>query len=247
MEYNGIKVDLTTLEEIGKDLDIRIKELEKAIFKLANKEFNIASPKQLGEVLFEDLQLPVIKKNKTGYSTNADVLEKLVDKHPIIEKIMEYRTMTKLFSTYVEGLKQVIFEDGKIHTIFQQALTATGRLSSIEPNLQNIPIRYEEGRKIRKCFIPDYDNDFILAADYSQIELRVLAHLSNADNLIEAFRNDLDIHTKTAMDVFGVEEVTPLMRRQAKAVNFGIIYGISAFGLSENLGINQKEAQKLYR
>lgn len=246
MEYSGIKVDKTILDNIGNSLNTRIKELENEIYKLANKEFNIASPLQLGEVLFETLKLPVIKKTKTGYSTSVEVLEKLEDKHPIIKLIMEYRTITKLYSTYVEGLKQMIYEDEKIHTIFKQALTATGRLSSIEPNLQNIPIRYEEGRKIRKCFIPENKGDYILAADYSQIELRVLAHISEAENLIEAFNNNLDIHTKTAMDVFGVDEkdVTPLMRRQAKAVNFGIIYGISAFGLSENLGIDTKEAKE---
>ncbi|HEY8365190.1 MAG TPA: DNA polymerase I [Haloplasmataceae bacterium] len=246
MEYNGIKIDRQILEDLGKELTFRIKGLESEIYKLANKTFNIASPKQLGEVLFEDLHLPVIKKTKTGYSTNSDVLEKLFSSHPIIEKIMEYRTITKLHSTYVEGLKPMIFNDQKIHTIFNQALTATGRLSSIEPNLQNIPIRYEEGRQIRKCFIPDNPEDYILSADYSQIELRILAHLSSAHNLIEAFNHDLDIHTKTAMDIFGVskDDVTPLMRRQAKAVNFGIIYGISAFGLSENLGIDTKAAEK---
>lgn len=246
MEYAGIKVDSVTLDAIGEILSDRISKLEADIYRLAGRTFNVASPKQLGEILFEELELPVIKRTKTGYSTNIDVLEKLFDKHPIIENIMQYRTFTKLYSTYVEGLRQMINEDQRIHTIFKQTLTATGRLSSIEPNLQNIPIRYEEGRQIRKCFVPDSKEDFILSADYSQIELRILAHISNADNLIEAFVNNLDIHTKTAMDVFGVkkEDVTSLMRRQAKAVNFGIIYGISAFGLSENLGIETKEAKK---
>ncbi len=245
MEYKGIKIDRKSLDEIGDVLNERIEKLEEEIYRLANKTFNIASPKQLGEVLFDDLKLPVQKKTKTGYSTNVDVLEKLIDRHPIIEKIMEYRTMTKLLNTYVVGLIPLIYDDGKVHTIFNQALTATGRLSSTEPNIQNIPIRYEEGRQIRKCFVPANPNDYILSADYSQIELRVLAHISEAENLIEAFVQNLDIHTKTAMDVFGVakEDVTSLMRRQAKAVNFGIIYGISAFGLSENLGIAPKEAQ----
>ncbi len=246
MEYEGIKIDRVSLDDLGNRLKKRIEDVEGEIHQLAGKSFNVSSPKQLGEVLFEDLKLRVIKKTKTGYSTSIDVLEKLKDEHPIIEKIMEYRTMTKLYSTYVEGLRQVIYKDDKVHTIFNQALTATGRLSSTEPNIQNIPIRYEEGRQIRRSFVPSHKGDFILSADYSQIELRILAHLSNAHNLIEAFVNDLDIHTKTAMDVFGVkkDEVTSLMRRQAKAVNFGIIYGISAFGLSENLGIQPKEAQK---
>jgi len=245
MEYTGIKVDRNVLMEIGQNLEKRLGNIEQEIYRYANKTFNINSPKQLGEVLFEDLKLPVVKKTKTGYATNVDVLEKLYDEHPIIEKIMEYRTLSKLYNTYVTGLTPLIYPDEKIHTIFNQALTATGRLSSTEPNIQNIPIRYEEGREIRKCFVPSSEGDYILSADYSQIELRVLAHLSEAENLIQAFKHDLDIHTKTAMDVFGVsqEEVTPLMRRQAKAVNFGIIYGISAFGLSENLGISPKEAQ----
>ncbi len=244
MEYQGIKIDINSLNELGKNLKMRIKGLETSIYELTNKTFNIASPKQLGEVLFEDLKLPVIKKTKTGYSTNIDVLEKLNGSHPVIEKIIEYRSISKLYSTYVEGLIQVVYEDEKVHTIFNQALTATGRLSSTEPNIQNIPIRYDEGRQIRKSFVPNNKGDYILSADYSQIELRILAHMSEAVDLIEAFVKDLDIHTKTAQDVFNVEEVTPLMRRQAKAVNFGIIYGISAFGLSENLGIQPKEAGK---
>jgi DNA polymerase I len=245
MELAGIKLDISTIDHLSQDFEERIKNLEAKIQELAGKSFNVGSPKQLGEVLFEDLKLPVIKKTKTGYSTNVDVLEKLQGEHPIIELIMEYRTLTKLFSTYVVGLKQYVYEDGKIHTIFNQTLTQTGRLSSTEPNIQNIPIRYEEGRLIRKAFVPSLPENYILAADYSQIELRVLAHLANTENLIEAFVNNIDIHTKTAMDVFGVkqEEVTSLMRRQAKAVNFGIIYGISAFGLSENLHIQPKEAQ----
>ncbi|MDF2699881.1 MAG: polymerase [Haloplasmataceae bacterium] len=245
MEYEGIKIDQKNLNELGEKIKTKIDALEKDIYQLAGKEFNIGSTKQLGEVLFTDLNLTSGKKTKTGYSTNIDVLEKLINEHPVIEKIIEYRTFTKLYSTYIEGLKPLIFDDGKIHTIFNQTLTATGRLSSNDPNLQNIPIRYDEGRLIRKAFIPSSKEGVILAADYSQIELRVLAHISGAQNLIDAFLHDLDIHTKTAMDVFSVskEEVTSLMRRQAKAVNFGIIYGISAFGLSENLGIGTKEAQ----
>lgn len=242
MEYQGIKIDITSLNKLGEKLKERIQGLEASIYQLTNKTFNISSPKQLGEVLFEELKLPVVKKTKTGYSTNIDVLEKLKDAHPIIKKIIEYRSITKLYSTYVEGLKQAVYEDDKVHTIFNQALTATGRLSSTEPNIQNIPIRSEEGRQIRKSFVPSNNEDYILSADYSQIELRILAHMSEAEDLVDAFVNDLDIHTKTAQDVFNVEDVTPLMRRQAKAVNFGIIYGISAFGLSENLGIQPKEA-----
>lgn len=245
MELEGVTLNVETLDELSKDFEARIQAIEEEIYELAGKTFNVASPKQLGIVLFEDLGLPVIKRTKTGYSTSVDVLERLIDEHPIIEKIMSFRTLSKLYNTYVVGLKNEIHEDGRIHTIFNQTLTQTGRLSSTNPNIQNIPIRYEEGRLIRKAFEPNHEGNYLLAADYSQIELRVLAHLAEADNLIEAFREGFDIHTRTAMDVFGVtkEEVTPLMRRQAKAVNFGIIYGISAFGLSENLHIDQKEAQ----
>ncbi|MGL4373500.1 MAG: DNA polymerase I, partial [Turicibacter sp.] len=245
MEYQGMAVDLDELQKMGDDLKTRIEAIEKEIYQLADTTFNINSPKQLGEVLFERLSLPVVKKNKTGYSTNVDVLEKLMDTHPIIKHIMDYRTLTKLYTTYIEGLKKARFEDGKVHTIFNQALTQTGRLSSIEPNLQNIPIRLEEGRLIRKAFVPSEKGWVILGADYSQIELRILAHISNTESLIEAFRTGQDIHTKTAMDVFKVsqEEVTSDLRRSAKAINFGIIYGMSAFGLSENLKIGQKEAK----
>jgi DNA polymerase-1 len=245
MESEGISIDTDSLDVLRVDLEARIAVLEQVIHQLAGRDFNIASPKQLGEVLFEDLSLPSYKKTKTGYSTNVDVLEKLLDAHPIIEHVMNYRTLTKLNSTYVIGLKQFVQADGKIHTIFNQALTQTGRLSSTDPNIQNIPIRDEEGRLIRKAFVASKADHLILAADYSQIELRVLAHMADTQNLIDAFKNDLDIHTKTAMDVFEVpkEDVTSLMRRQAKAVNFGIIYGISAFGLSENLHIGPKEAQ----
>ena len=246
MEYNGMSLDLTTLDEMGQDLKGRIEALESQIFDHVGAPFNINSPKQLGEVLFEKLGLPVVKKTKTGYSTNADVLEKLSDAHPIIKLIMEYRTLTKLYSTYIEGLKKACYEDGKVHTIFNQALTQTGRLSSIEPNLQNIPIRLEEGRMIRRAFVPSQEGWVILGADYSQIELRILAHISNTESLIDAFKHGEDIHKKTAMDVFKVseDEMTSDLRRSAKAINFGIIYGMSAFGLSENLNITQKEAKK---
>ncbi|MBB5324518.1 DNA polymerase-1 [Anoxybacillus tepidamans] len=245
MEFIGVKVDVQRLNDMGKELHEQLKALEQEIYQLAGQEFNINSPKQLGVILFEKLQLPAMKKTKTGYSTSADVLEKLAPHHEIVEKILHYRQLGKLQSTYVEGLLKVTHPDtNKVHTIFNQALTQTGRLSSTEPNLQNIPIRLEEGRKIRQAFVPSEPDWVIFAADYSQIELRVLAHIANDENLIEAFRNDLDIHTKTAMDIFHVsaEEVTPQMRRQAKAVNFGIVYGISDYGLSQNLNISRKEA-----
>lgn len=246
MEFDGMAVDVETLDKMGDDLKGRISSLEANIFEQAGMSFNINSPKQLGEVLFEKLSLPVIKKTKTGYSTNVDVLEKLMDEHPIIKLIMEYRTLTKLYSTYIEGLKKARYKDGKVHTIFNQALTQTGRLSSIEPNLQNIPIRLEEGRLIRRAFVPSEEGWVILGADYSQIELRILAHISNTESLIDAFKHGEDIHKKTAMDVFKVseEEMTSDLRRSAKAINFGIIYGMSAFGLSGNLNITQKEAKK---
>lgn len=246
MEFNGMALDLNTLDEMGQGLKGRISSLEANIFEQAGMSFNINSPKQLGEVLFEKLSLPAIKKTKTGYSTNVDVLEKLIDEHPIIKLIMEYRTLTKLYSTYIEGLKKARYKDGKVHTIFNQALTQTGRLSSIEPNLQNIPIRLEEGRLIRRAFVPSEEGWVILGADYSQIELRILAHISNTESLIDAFKQGEDIHKKTAMDVFKVseEDMTSDLRRSAKAINFGIIYGMSAFGLSGNLNITQKEAKK---
>lgn len=245
MEKRGVRVDKERLDEMGVELKEKLEGLTKEIHRLAGTEFNINSPKQLGEILFEKLQLPVIKKTKTGYSTSADVLEKLEGAHEIVPLILEFRQLGKLQSTYIEGLKKEIHEEtGKIHTSFNQAVTATGRLSSTEPNLQNIPIRLEEGRKIRQAFVPSEPGWYILAADYSQIELRILAHISQDENLIDAFRKDMDIHTRTAMDVFGVEEdeVTSLMRRQAKAVNFGIVYGISDYGLSQNLHITRKQA-----
>jgi len=245
MELTGIKVQASTLEQIGTELAEQIQRIERDIYELAGVEFNIGSPKQLGEILFDKLGLPVIKKTKTGYSTDAEVLEKLAPYHEIAANIVNYRQLTKLQSTYIEGLlKEIRKETGKIHTYYRQTIAATGRLSSQYPNLQNIPIRLEEGRKIRRAFVPSEEGWSILAADYSQIELRVLAHISQDERLKEAFLNDMDIHTKTAMDVFGVtaEEVDSNMRRQAKAVNFGIVYGISDYGLSQNLNITRKEA-----
>ncbi len=245
MEYTGIKVDKETLENMGRELNEQLREIEKNIYRLAGTEFNINSPKQLGVILFEKLNLPPIKKTKTGYSTSAEVLEKLAGHHEIIGEILQYRQLGKLQSTYIEGLLKVIHpQTGKIHTTYNQALTQTGRLSSTDPNLQNIPIRMEEGRKIRKAFIPSEKDWVIFAADYSQIELRVLAHIAGDKKLIQAFKDDLDIHTQTAMEVFHVkrEEVTPELRRRAKAVNFGIIYGISDYGLSQSLKISRKEA-----
>ncbi|EZH66754.1 DNA polymerase I [Bacillaceae bacterium JMAK1] len=246
MELEGVKVDREQLQQMGVELDKRLEQLERDIHELAGEDFNINSPKQLGPILFEKLGLPVIKKTKTGYSTAADVLEKLEGEHDIIPNLLHYRQISKLRSTYVEGLLKVIHEkSNKIHTRFNQALTQTGRLSSQDPNLQNIPIRLEEGRKIRKVFVPSEENWYILAADYSQIELRVLAHMSGDEKLMEAFHEGQDVHTKTAMDVFDVskDDVTDTMRRNAKAVNFGIVYGISDYGLSQNLGITRKEAQ----
>jgi len=245
MEYTGFNVDKTKLIDMGEEIKIKIELLSKTIYNYAGCEFNISSPVQLGEVLFEKLNLPHGKKGKTGYSTAADVLEKLRDKHPIIENILEYRLLTKLYTTYIEGLINYIYEDNKIHTIYTQTLTRTGRLSSIEPNLQNIPIRNEYGRLIRKAFIPSIDS-IIVSADYSQIELRIFSCMAGIDSLKEAFKNNIDVHTKTASDIFKVpiEAVTKDMRRMAKAVNFGIIYGISGFGLSENLNIDTKEATR---
>lgn len=246
MEQQGVLIDQDRLGELGIELKESMDQLTEEIYELAGVEFNINSPKQLGEILFDKLGLPVIKKTKTGYSTSADVLEKLAPQHEIVEKILHYRQVGKLYSTYIEGLKKEISEDGKIHTQFNQTIAATGRLSSTEPNLQNIPIRMEEGRRIRQVFIPSEPGWYMLAADYSQVELRVLAHLSEDENLQFAFKEGKDIHTQTAMDVFGVseEEVTSLMRRHAKAVNFGIVYGISDYGLSQSLNITRKEAKE---
>ncbi len=245
MEKEGIKVDQKYLEQMGIEIDNKMKSLEEGIYEDAGIEFNIMSPKQLGPILFEKLGIryPKRKKEEQNYLTNKEILDKVKNEHPIVEKILEYRTLSKLKANYVVGLISEI-EDGRIHTIFNQTLTRTGRLSSESPNLQNIPIREELGKLIRKAFVPD-DNSLLLSSDYSQIELRMFAHLSNADNLKEAFVLDKDIHTKTASDIFGVSEenVDKNMRRTAKAVNFGILYGISSFGLSEDLHIDFKTAQ----
>lgn len=245
MEITGFVCDKNELEKIKDEVSIELEDLEKIIYELAGSEFNINSPKQLSIILFEDLELPVIKKTKTGYSTNAQVLEKLRDKHPIIKKIERYREMYKLKSTYLESLEECIDKDRRIRSTFKQNVTATGRLSSTEPNLQNLPIRTEEGRKIRKAFKAD-EGKVLIDADYSQIELRVLAHLANDKKMQEAFSNNIDIHTKTASEVFDtpIDEVTKLQRSEAKAVNFGIIYGISDYGLSQNLNIPRKRAKE---
>jgi len=243
MELNGIAVEKKILEDMKTEIKKQIDIISEKIYKQAGETFNIASPKQLGEILFEKLELPHGKKNKTGYVTDANTLGKLIE-YPIVRLILEYRSLNKLYTAYLEGILNSISEDGKIHTIYTQALTRTGRLSSIEPNLQNIPVRTELGRLIRKAFIPE-ENSLIMSSDYSQIELRIFAHLSKEQALIEAFNNHIDIHTKTAMDIFKVnkEDVTKDMRRQAKAVNFGILYGISPYGLAEDLGISPKEAK----
>lgn len=246
MEIEGVKVDAAVLDEMNTLLLERMADMEKEIHELAGREFNVNSPKQLGEILFDELGLPVIKKTKTGYSTAADVLEKLKYQHPIVEKILDYRQIAKLQGTYLAGLPRFIKEDGKIHTRFVQTLTQTGRLSSTDPNLQNIPIRLEEGRKIRKAFVPSHEGWQLLGADYSQIELRVLAHISEDEHMRQAFIDDEDIHSATARRVFGLPEDEPITsnhRRQAKAVNFGIVYGISDYGLSQNLIITRKEAK----
>ncbi len=246
MESIGFNINADMLDELQVKFKKEIEETQAEIYKLADEEFNISSPKQLGKILFEKLDLPVIKKTKTGYSTNQEVLEKLMDKHEIIPKIMYYRQITKINSTYVEGLKNVIDEDGRIHSNFNQTVTTTGRLSSTEPNLQNIPVRHEMGKEIRKVFIPFEKDDILVSGDYSQIELRVLAHIAGDENMIDAFKHHSDIHTKTASEVFKVpvEEVTSLMRSRAKAVNFGIVYGISGFSLSQDLKISKKEAEE---
>ncbi|MBR7025023.1 MAG: DNA polymerase I [Selenomonadaceae bacterium] len=244
MEERGVVVDKGRLEKKSAEMSERIDALTKNIYTLAGKMFNINSSQQLADVLFVKLKLPPIKKTKTGYSTNAEVLEEIKWRHPIVEKILKYRALTKLKSTYLDGLGKLIGDDGRIHTNFNQMVTATGRLSSSDPNLQNIPIRSEEGREIRALFEPGANYDCILSADYSQIELRLLAHMSGDENLIDAFVKGQDIHARTAAEVFGVplEKITPDLRRKAKAVNFGIVYGISDYGLSQNLNINRKEA-----
>lgn len=246
MEIRGITVDEARLDELSEHFTDRLEELEQLIYEQAGEQFNINSPKQLGVILFEKMGLPVLKKTKTGYSTAIEVLEKLAWRAPIVSIILEYRQLSKLRSTYTQGLKECIQADGKIHTRYVQTLTQTGRLSSTDPNLQNIPIRSEEGRQIRSAFLPSNPQSVLLASDYSQIELRVLAHIAQDEHLQEAFNDGQDIHTSTAMRVFGVsaQEVTADMRRQAKAVNFGIVYGISDYGLSQNLNISRKAAQQ---
>lgn len=247
MELNGIKVEAKTLQALQKEYGDRLKELESKIYQEAGEEFNLNSPKQLGVILFEKLGLPVIKKTKTGYSTSVEVLNQLKDKSPVVSDILAYRQIAKIQSTYVNGLLDVIDPaDGKIHTRYLQTLTATGRLSSVDPNLQNIPTRTEEGKQIRKAFVPSTPDGYIFSCDYSQVELRVLAHVSGDANMQEAFKTGYDIHAHTAMKIFHlskIDEVTPLERRRAKAVNFGIVYGISDYGLSKNLGISRKQAK----
>ena len=244
MEYIGVPIDSNILDEIKAEAEAKLEIITKEIYNMAGCVFNISSPKQLGEVIYGKLGIAVGKKTQKGYKTDADTLKKLIDRHPIISLILEYRNFSKILSTYTISLENAKFPDNKIHTIFKQTLTRTGRLSSVEPNLQNIPIRGEEGRKVRRAFIPS--NDLFLSIDYSQIELRILAHISDSKELIEAFRNGQDIHTKVAADIYGVEEgdVTKLMRSTAKAVIFGIVYGISGFGLGENLNIDRKQAQE---
>jgi len=247
MEVLGFKIDKEELNNIGDKFKEKLEVLEEIIQDFAGEEFNLNSPKQLGEILFDKLKLPVIKKTKTGFSTNAEVLEKLKSKHPIIHKIIEYRQLSKLNSTYVDGfIKLIDKNDGRVHSSFKQTTASTGRISSTEPNLQNIPVRTDEGRELRKVFVSESDDFILLDADYSQIELRVLAHVADETRLIEAFENGEDIHTKTASEVFKVpmDEVTSIMRSRAKAVNFGIVYGISDYGLSRDLNISRKEAKE---
>jgi DNA polymerase-1 len=245
MEHTGIKVDMDSLAAMACEIGRKIDQLLFEIYKIAGEEFNVNSTKQLGFILFEKLGLPVLKKTKTGYSTDAEVLEKLAGEHPLIDKLLEYRMLTKLKSTYLDAMPALVSPaSGRVHTSFNQTVTATGRLSSSDPNLQNIPVRTEAGRKIRELFVPDDGYSILLSADYSQIELRILAHMAADDSLIEAFRQNRDIHTATAAEVFSVaeNEVTPLLRSRAKAVNFGIVYGISDYGLSRDLGVGRKEA-----
>ena len=247
MEETGFKVDKSILQELDVEISRELKALTQKIYDIAGEEFNINSPKQLGSILFEKLGLPVIKKTKTGYSTDAQVLEQLKDNHEIIEYIIEYRQLMKLKSTYIDGLMNMInLGDGRIHSSFNQTVTATGRISSAEPNLQNIPVRMEMGRQIRRIFVASDENHVLVDADYSQIELRVLAHISQDARFIDAFLRGEDIHSRTAAEIFGVpiEQVTPEQRDSAKAVNFGIVYGISDFGLAKNLGISRNEAKK---
>ena len=247
MEINGMKVLPGTLIQLENDFAIRLKELEDKIYQQAGERFNLNSPKQLGHILFEKLGLPPLKKTKTGYSTSVEVLNQLKTQSPIVSEILDYRQIAKIQSTYVKGLLDVIQPDGRVHTRYLQTLTATGRLSSVDPNLQNIPTRTEEGKQIRKAFVPSEADGYIFSCDYSQVELRVLAHVSGDEHMQEAFKTGYDIHSHTAMKIFHLDspdEVTPLMRRHAKAVNFGIVYGISDYGLSKNLGISRKRAKE---
>ena len=245
MEIVGVKVDVPYLEKLQVEFDERIRAIEKDIEVLAGEPVNPNSPKQLGHILFEVLELPVVKKTKTGYSTSAEVLEALRDSHPIVGRVLDYRQLAKLKSTYVDGLLKLVDAHDRVHTSFNQTVTATGRLSSTAPNLQNIPVRTEEGKRIRRAFIPIEKKNLLISADYSQIELRVLAHLSGDDMLMQSFAKGEDIHRRTASEVFHVpmEEVTAEQRRTAKAVNFGIIYGQTDYGLSRELGISRREAQ----
>ena len=247
MEITGFKVDREMLVKLGEEFSSEIETLTEDIYDLAGEEFNINSPKQLGSILFDKLNLPVIKRTKTGYSTDAEVLEQLRPYHELVEKIIEYRQVMKLKSTYIDGLLNVIDpNDGRVRSSFNQTVTATGRISSTDPNLQNIPVKVEMGRRIRKVFVPTNEDYVLVDADYSQIELRVLAHISGDPTFIDAFLNKQDIHRRTASEIFGVplEQVSPEQRNSAKAVNFGIVYGISDFGLSRNLGISRKQAQE---
>ena len=244
MEFEGVYIDKDEMNVQRSKYKAEMDSLEQKIWTLAGKEFNIQSPIQLGTVLFEDLGLPASKKTKRGYSTDIDVLNYIKDKHEIVPYIIRYRAVCKIYNTYIEGLDEWIYEDGKIHTIFEQALTVTGRLSSIEPNVQNFPSRTDEGKMIRKFFIPSKKENYLFSADYSQVELRVLAHMADSNKLIDAFNDGRDIHAETAKAVFGVDNVTPELRRRAKAVNFGIVYGISAFGLSEGTDLTPKEAAR---
>lgn len=246
MEITGIKVEASVLNQLGNDFAVKLQELEHKIYQQADEEFNLNSPKQLGHILFEKLGLPPIKKTKTGYSTSVEVLEQLKMKSPIVSEILDYRQIAKIQNTYVKGLLECIQPGGRIHTRYLQTLTATGRLSSVDPNLQNIPTRTNEGKQIRKAFVPSTKDGYIFSCDYSQVELRVLAHVSGDEHMQEAFKSGYDIHAHTAMKIFHLDspdEVTPLMRRHAKAVNFGIVYGISDYGLSKNLGISRKQAK----
>jgi DNA polymerase-1 len=244
IELSGLLLDIYRLDEIGRAFALKAEESAEKVYQVAGERFNINSPKQLGEILFEKLRLPHGKRTKTGFSTNSDVLEKLQSDYPIARYILEYRAYNKLITTYVNGLKEVIDDKNYIHPLYRQALTVTGRLSSIEPNIQNMPVRTEEGQLIREVFISRFPDGYILSADYSQIELRILAHLSGEEKMLAAFNDDIDFHALTASQIFDVDlpDVTKDMRRTAKAINFGIIYGMSAWGLSEAINISQSEA-----